>query len=422
MLPSSSTPIPSGRIKATALSAYDLPESGGDIQPLYISLSTLGAEVKTGPPTARHRDQNSFRFTTSKDTGSESDLVIAAPLSALYPSTLVFRVVYENSKYNLVASCDVRKNLRVNEAQFIILTLEPEQASTTKLQTSRNQDTTDPVTVPTLRLKISLEGPYRPEIQALISLTSAWFMTMDGIADASNTTWTSLTRTVPNNLPPIFKYLLVPTVPLAALSVAGLPILAGLLVIGLPFFLPILIVLLSLLALILGVGTTVYISTKTGREAAFHVLGPGYSTFISTSVGQRFIYETGPRPSPVALAQTVLPSDMMGRLVVSLIIDFVGSSSYLVPVVGESFDLAWAPIQTILIMAMYDDSMPSLKYVSFLEEIIPFTDVLPSATLGWVRQFTPTLLDEGMKKVHDLSVVVRGEKEALIQGVAARRT
>jgi hypothetical protein len=111
---------------------------------------------------------------------------------------------------------------------------------------------------------------------------------------------------------------------------------------------------------------------------------------------------------------------MIGRLVVSLIIDFIGSSSYLVPVVGESFDLAWAPIQTILIMARYDECMPSLKYVSFLEEIIPFTDVLPSASLGWVRQFTPALMEEGKKRVHDLSVVVRGEKEALIQGVARR--
>ena len=339
---------------------------------------------------------------------AESDLVIAAPLSALYPSTITFRVVYESSKYNLVATCDVRKDLRVNETQFIILTLEHELASAHNGMTKQE-------TMPTLRLKLALEGPYRPEIQALISITSTWFTTLDGIADASNTSWSSLTQTLPNKLP-VLKYLLIPTVPLAAASVAFLPIIAGLLVIGLPFFLPILIVLLSLAALGLGLGGMMYISTKSGRDAAFHILGPVYSTFISTSVGQRFIYETGSRPSPVALAQTILPQDMIGRLVVSLIIDFIGSSSYLVPVVGESFDLAWAPIQTILIMAMYDECMPSLKYVSFLEEIIPFTDLLPSATLGWVRQFTPALLEEGKKRVHDLSIVVRGEKEALVHG------
>jgi hypothetical protein len=341
---------------------------------------------------------------------TESDLVIAAPLSALYPSTVTFRVVYESSKLNLVAHCDIRKNLRVNEAQFILLTLEPELAS---------PDDKDTLTAPTLRLKLSLEGPYRPEIQALISLSSAWFATMDSIADASSATVTSITQTLPNKVPMI-KYLLIPTVPIAAASVAFIPILAGVLVIGLPFFLPILILLLSLAVLGLALGSTLYFTTKSGRETALSILGPLYSTFISTHVGQRFIFETGPRPSPVALAQAVLPKDMMGRLFTSLMIDFVGSSSYLIPVVGESFDLAWAPIQTILIMAMYDECMPSLKYVSFLEEIIPFTDVLPSATLGWVRQFSPTLLEEGKKRVYDLSVVVRGEQEALKEVIRHR--
>jgi hypothetical protein len=70
----------------------------------------------------------------------------------------------------------------------------------------------------------------------------------------------------------------------------------------------------------------------------------------------------------------------------------IGSSSYLLPVVGEGFDLAWAPIQTILIMAMYDDVAPNLKYLSFIEEVLPFTDVVPSATIGWLTEFGPTLL------------------------------
>ena len=78
---------------------------------------------------------------------------------------------------------------------------------------------------------------------------------------------------------------------------------------------------------------------------------------------------------------------MWAKLVVSLMIDFIGSSSYLLPVVGEGFDLAWAPIQTVLIMAMYDPVTPNLKYVSFAEEILPFTDIVPSATMGWAMEF-----------------------------------
>ena len=108
---------------------------------------------------------------------------------------------------------------------------------------------------------------------------------------------------------------------------------------------------------------------------------------------------------------------MVGKLIVSLVIDFIGSSSYLLPLVGEAFDLAWAPIQTIFIMALYDESMPSLKYISFMEEILPFTDVLPSGMLGWVREFSPLLMTEGLKRVDDLKVVLRGEKESLRQGL-----
>ena len=70
----------------------------------------------------------------------------------------------------------------------------------------------------------------------------------------------------------------------------------------------------------------------------------------------------------------------------------LGSASYLIPVVGEVLDIAWAPLQTILIMAMYDSVSPNLKYVSFVEEILPFTDVVPSATIGWVTEFGPQLL------------------------------
>ena len=76
-----------------------------------------------------------------------------------------------------------------------------------------------------------------------------------------------------------------------------------------------------------------------------------------------------------------------------LLLDLIGSSSYLIPLVGEGFDLAWAPMQTILIMAMYDGIAPNLKYLSFVEEILPFTDIVPSATIGWAVEFGPQLID-----------------------------
>jgi len=51
---------------------------------------------------------------------------------------------------------------------------------------------------------------------------------------------------------------------------------------------------------------------------------------------------------------------------------------------------------------MYDESMPSLKYISFMEEILSFTDVLPSGLLGWARVYCNFVLEERVKKVAEL--------------------
>lgn len=143
------------------------------------------------------------------------------------------------------------------------------------------------------------------------------------------------------------------------------------------------------------------------------VTQPFLTTFLSTETGQRAVFDIGPRPSPQNLAKFILPQGMFGKLITSLVLDFIGSTSYLLPVVGEAFDLGWAPIYAILLGAMFDDVMPSLKYIGFMEEILPFTDVIPSATLGWTKEFGPGLLDNGTKKLHTWTVLARREGSAL---------
>lgn len=94
-----------------------------------------------------------------------------------------------------------------------------------------------------------------------------------------------------------------------------------------------------------------------------------------------------------ALAAVVLPVDMRGKLIASVLVDLVGSASYLIPFAGEGFDLAWAPISMVLVGAMYDGVMPNLKYLALVEELLPFTDVIPTATLGWMREFGPGIIE-----------------------------
>ena len=84
------------------------------------------------------------------------------------------------------------------------------------------------------------------------------------------------------------------------------------------------------------------------------------------------------------LAQT--PKAKHQKLIAPLVIDAIGSSSYAIPFLWEATDLAWAPISAIIVGAMYSDSSPYVYYVNLLEELLPFTDVLPTATLAWLRE------------------------------------
>uniref|UniRef100_A0A7S2Y7F0 Uncharacterized protein n=1 Tax=Entomoneis paludosa TaxID=265537 RepID=A0A7S2Y7F0_9STRA len=77
------------------------------------------------------------------------------------------------------------------------------------------------------------------------------------------------------------------------------------------------------------------------------------------------------------------------------------------PIVGEALDVFWAPVQTTFVMAMYcpDASdtektggigSTALPYVSFVEEILPLTDIVPTATMGWLGEFAWPFLMEQM--------------------------
>ena len=185
--------------------------------------------------------------------------------------------------------------------------------------------------------------------------------------------------------------LLVPVVPLLAILVAASPVVAGIVMLSVPFLLPLALICVGLLGATLLSGGLLYSSTKSGRDQVGNTLSPLMETLVVSRPGQALVYDTGPRPTPVSVCRQILPASLWAKLWVSLIIDLVGSSSYLLPMVGEGFDLAWAPAQTILIMAMYDATSPNLKYLSFMEEILPFTDVVPSASIGWAFEFLPLM-------------------------------
>jgi hypothetical protein len=299
----------------------------------------------------------------------------------LYKSKVTIRVVYSNKSQNLETEYELRQ-LRVHESKWLILNLN--QGDAQALATTTDDDEISP----TIRLKLQLSGPYRAEIGALVGLCQVWF----GVVDSMETNALQVWKTIPKLPVGSSKFLLLPAVPIVATLVVASPVVAGVVMVGLPFLLPLVLMLVGMAAGLIVTGGVVYSSTKHGREHVGGTMAPFVESLLSSRAGQTLMYDTGPRPTPVSVANQVLPKEMWAKLVVSLLIDLIGSSSYLLPVVGEVLDLAWAPTQTILIMAMYDSTSPNLKYVSFAEEIMPFTDIVPSATIGWAVEFVPQLL------------------------------
>lgn len=402
------------KLRVGILSAYDLPTRE---PPVAIQVSVNGAALRTGPPAQRHKDRNSFKFDSGSSSNAAADggdsksnnskLTFSSPsLPDLYNATAVITVKYANSNNKnapangapLTAKYPLHQ-LRVNETTWLILQLSSRgdvddegSNGAASAEDGDIDDEDDDDVPPTLRLQMTLEGPYRAEIGWAVSTLQHWFRLVDQIEGRCRRTARSVS--VPSALRKLDpKYVLIPAAPLAALAVVSAPVVLGVLTIALPVALPVLVVLGLIVGGLVVAAAVVAASTEAGRAQVGHVLAPVAHTLRSTPAGQRLVYRTGPRPNPVTVARAVLPDGIWGRLVVSLAIDALGSASYLVPVAGEAVDVVWAPLQTVLIMALYDERVSSnLKYLSFVEEILPLTDIVPTATLGWLAEFAVPLV------------------------------
>jgi hypothetical protein len=120
-----------------------------------------------------------------------------------------------------------------------------------------------------------------------------------------------------------------------------------------------------------------------------------FRPLLSSDIGRRLFYEGAPRPSPLEVASAVVPQGPGGQLVVCLVLDAIGSMSYLLPFLGEGGDFVWAPLQAAAMAAMFDKVNPSAKWMGLAEELLPMTDIIPSATLAWV-----SCNSEALKNLH----------------------
>jgi len=80
----------------------------------------------------------------------------------------------------------------------------------------------------------------------------------------------------------------------------------------------------------------------------------------------------------------------------SILFDALGYVSFFIPGLGEFTDIIWAPISAWLMMKMYKGNTGKVAgVISFIEEILPVFDVIPTFTLTWL--YTYKFLDKKNK-------------------------
>ena len=87
------------------------------------------------------------------------------------------------------------------------------------------------------------------------------------------------------------------------------------------------------------------------------------------------------------ITQTIIDAKAtpkFGKLFLSIIFDFIGMLSYIFPGIAETTDVIWAPISGLLLVAMYKGTTGKVAGVlGTLEELLPFTDIIPTFTITW---------------------------------------
>ena len=72
------------------------------------------------------------------------------------------------------------------------------------------------------------------------------------------------------------------------------------------------------------------------------------------------------------------------NIALCLMMDLIGMSTYIFPAFGEFGDILWAPLSAFIFLKMFGGRIGAVGSVlNFIEEIVPFTDIIPSFTIAW---------------------------------------
>ncbi|TYB76765.1 hypothetical protein ES676_05335 [Bizionia saleffrena] len=93
-------------------------------------------------------------------------------------------------------------------------------------------------------------------------------------------------------------------------------------------------------------------------------------------------------------------SNKYNKLALGLLFDAVGYLSFIIPGFGELTDFIWAPISAWLMTKMYSGKKGKVgAVVSFVEELLPGFDIIPSFTLMWLYTFVLSSSKESSSEI-----------------------
>lgn len=86
--------------------------------------------------------------------------------------------------------------------------------------------------------------------------------------------------------------------------------------------------------------------------------------------------------------EIIREDDKMRKLLLGLLLDGIGMISFSIPLIGEFSDVIWAPAAAFIMTRMYKGRVGRVAGIlTFVEEIILFTDVIPSFTITWIYTY-----------------------------------
>lgn len=73
---------------------------------------------------------------------------------------------------------------------------------------------------------------------------------------------------------------------------------------------------------------------------------------------------------------------------ISVLVDAVGMATYLLPGLGEIADIGWAPIAAAINYMLFRGRVGIIGGAfTFVEELLPGVDLIPSTTINWMYKF-----------------------------------